>query len=136
MQSKYYKEFNPNPLGKEVGDCQIRALCAVTNKSWYEIYDLLVDYGRITASPFFFTDKDACYYTDLFGMKMHKLPKREKGKKAMTVSQFCKEHPSGKYILRCAKHVIGIVNGEYYDLYPAWDNSTVYKFFEYIESEN
>ena len=32
MQSKFYKEFNPNPLGKEVGDCQIRALCAVTGK--------------------------------------------------------------------------------------------------------
>lgn len=130
-QSKYYKEFNPNPLGKEVGDCQIRALCAVTGKSWYEIYDMLVAYGRKVACPFFWTDPNSSYHTDLFGMVRHKVT-RQKGKKALSVETFCKEHPEGKYILRLAHHCMGIVNGEYYELYAGWEKRTVYTYYEYI----
>lgn len=130
MTDKYYKEFNPNPLGKEVGDCQIRALCAVTGQSWYEIYDKLVMYGREKACPFYWTNPDDNYYKDLFGMIRYKL-KREKGKKALDVKTFCKTHPTGKYILGMANHVVGVVDGLYYDLYPGLGDSTVYTYYEY-----
>ena len=132
--SKYYQEFNPNPLGKEIGDCQIRALCAVTGKSWYEIYDILVDYGRKIACPFFWNDPNNSYHSDLFGMIRHRL-KREKGKKAMNVETFCKEHPKGKYILSMAHHSMGIVDGKYYELYAGWENRTVYTYWEYKEEQ-
>lgn len=130
--SKYYKEFNPNPLGKEVGDCTIRALCAVTGKSWYEIYDIMSDLGKKLACPFNYIDeiKDFDYHTELFGMVRHKVT-REKGKKAMSVAQFCKEHPEGKYILRLSHHHMGVVNGEYCELYPSWEKKTVYTYWEY-----
>lgn len=52
MISKYYEQYNPNPLKKEVGDCVIRALCVVTNRSWYDIYDELSDLGRTKCAPF------------------------------------------------------------------------------------
>ena len=29
---------NPNPLGKETGDCVIRAIAVATNQSWREAY--------------------------------------------------------------------------------------------------
>ena len=129
-QSKYYQEFNPNPLGKEVGDCVIRSLCAVTNKSWYEIYDILSECGRKMACPFtHFELENIDYPTDLFGMTRCKL-KREKGKKAMDVKRFCEEHPTGKYLLRCAHHYMGIVDGKYYELYAGWENATVYTYWE------
>lgn len=58
---------------------------------------------------------------------------REKGKKAMNVDRFCKEHPEGRYILRLANHQMGVVNGKYYELYPCWEKATVYTYWEYKE---
>ena len=33
-----YVFFNPNPEGKSVGDCVIRAISKATNKPWEQIY--------------------------------------------------------------------------------------------------
>lgn len=130
MQSKYYKEFNPNPLGKEVGDCTIRALCAVTGKDWFELYDMLSELGRELACPFNSIElKDYDYHTKLFGMVRHKVV-REKGKKALNVQKFCREHQEGKFILRLANHMMGVVDGKYYELYAGWEDSTVYTYYE------
>ena len=30
--------YNPNPRGRMVGDCTIRALTKATGKSWYDVY--------------------------------------------------------------------------------------------------
>ena len=30
--------FNPNPRGAFVGDCVIRAICKLTNRSWEDVY--------------------------------------------------------------------------------------------------
>ena len=30
--------FNPNPAGKRVGDCAVRALCKALDKSWGQVY--------------------------------------------------------------------------------------------------
>ena len=133
MTSKYYKEFNPNPLRKVVGDCTIRALCAVTGKSWYVIYDILSDMGKKLACPFSHIEiNDYDYHKELFGMIRHKVV-RKKGEKAMNVEQFCKEHPTGKYILRLSHHMIGIVNGKYCELFAGWERRTIYTYWEYVE---
>ena len=33
-----YKYFNPNPCGKNVSDCTVRAICKATGKDWGEVY--------------------------------------------------------------------------------------------------
>lgn len=33
-----YRAYNPNPDGKHVGDCTVRAISAATGKSWEEVY--------------------------------------------------------------------------------------------------
>ncbi len=40
---------NPNPLGKQVGDCAIRAIAIATDKSWRNAYDDLCQLGGIRA---------------------------------------------------------------------------------------
>ena len=37
--------FTPNPLKKEVGDCVVRALCALENRDWNDVYRELCDIG-------------------------------------------------------------------------------------------
>lgn len=33
-----FSYFNPNPEGKQVGDCTVRAIAKATGKSWDETY--------------------------------------------------------------------------------------------------
>lgn len=36
-----------------------------------------------------------------------------------TVSDFCKDHPDGEYIVATGSHVVAVIDGDYYD---AWDS--------------
>ncbi len=40
-----YIYFNPNPDGKAVGDCVIRAIVLATGKSWEDVYVGIADAG-------------------------------------------------------------------------------------------
>lgn len=33
-----YSYFNPNPNGRNVSDCTVRAICKATGKDWGEVY--------------------------------------------------------------------------------------------------
>ena len=128
MMSNYYEHYNPNPTGKETGDCIIRTLCKVTNFSWMELYDQLTEIGRNNCTPFTSLEMDYLF-VDCYKFVKHKVT-RQKGKKALNVKTFCKEHTTGKYILRVAHHVLPVVDGKYYDIYSCWDNKTVYTYYE------
>lgn len=131
--SKYYEQYNPNPAGKETGDCIIRALCKITDCDWLSIYDDLCKLGRDKYTPFTSLDMDYLfvYY---YKFKKHKVI-RQRGKKALTVETFCKQYPHGSHILRLAHHVIAVVDGKYHDIYPCWDKKTVYTYYEYAAGE-
>lgn len=133
MISKYYQHYNPNPSGKETGDCIIRALCKITDRDWLSIYDDLCKLGRENFTPFTSLSMDYVF-VDYRKFKKHKVT-RQKGRKALNVETFCKEHPTGKYIIRLAHHVIAVVDGKYYDIYPCWDKKTVYTYYEYTAKE-
>lgn len=40
-----YNFYNPNPSGKFVGDCVIRAICKIEDKEWEHIYIMICAYG-------------------------------------------------------------------------------------------
>lgn len=42
-------QCNPNPLGKQVGDCVIRAIAIATGRSWKRTYRDLCELGEIEA---------------------------------------------------------------------------------------
>lgn len=117
MKNKLYKYYNPNPAKKEVGDCVIRALCIVTEKSWLDIYDELTVIGRKLYCPLNWKE---CYeaYLKENGWKYTGISNK-KGTKRPTVKGFTKEHKTGKYFLIVANHVVGVSGGQYIDI---WDS--------------
>lgn len=40
-----WKEYNPNPVGRKVGDCVIRAVAKALDLSWEEAYVLVMVNG-------------------------------------------------------------------------------------------
>ena len=42
-----YSYFNPNPNGRNVSDCTVRAICKATGKDWGEAYLALCIQGYL-----------------------------------------------------------------------------------------
>lgn len=44
-----FVRYNPNPAGKNVGDCPVRAICKATGQGWHETYVQLCMQGLALA---------------------------------------------------------------------------------------
>lgn len=124
-----YKYYQPNnkDLKDEYGDCVMRALSKVMNKTWLEMFDDITPLSRELQCPF---NCKTCYETYLKnnGFVYHGISNK-KGSKRPTVESFAKEHKKGTYYLNVANHCVAVVNGVYYD---TWDSGykSLYGYFE------
>lgn len=107
---------NPNPLGKEVPDCVIRAICIATRKPWLMVYDELTQIGRYDCDM---PSSDAVWghYLYLIGFKPFLLERD--CPRCVTVERFAQMHPEGTYIIGTGSHAVTVINGDYYD---SWDS--------------
>lgn len=121
MTSKHYKYFQPNDKDKkdEQGDCVIRALCKVMNKSWLEVFDELLPFAReLQCMP----NSKPCYEAFLLNHGfVYQEISNKKGTKLPTVDSFTKDHKDGVYVLRLAHHIIASVDCYYYDTWDSGD---------------
>lgn len=113
-----WKEFNPNPYGKRVGDCAIRAIAAAEGLSWYDAYDELAHYGRMFGN--------LPNANDIWGLFLKDLGYTRRVVEntcpdCYTVSDFCRDHPKGVYVIGTGNHVVTVIDGNYYD---AWDSGS------------
>lgn len=134
MKDKYYKYFNPNPEGNEdAADCVVRALCAVTDLTWYEVYDKCCEVGRkYGRMPNNSTREFTKIRNEEFGLEPRVIPAPKKGQTSLTVQGFCEKHRKGKYILTTANHDIAVVDGKYWDIHES-SGRKVYKYYELVE---
>ena len=121
-----FKRVNKNPKKHKAGDCAIRAICNAEGKSWYEVFDALVEIARRECyAPMnmeVITEYLKSYktvpvmYEDGYGRK-----KRYKVKELSKL-------PKGKYIVRVAGHMTCVKNGVIED---TWDcgNKACYKIW-------
>lgn len=124
-----YKYYQPNKkdIKDEYGDCVVRALTKVMNKTWIEVFNELIQYAiEIQCMP---NDK-ICYerYLKSNGFVYHDISNK-KGSKRPTVESFAKEHKEGTFFLNVANHVVAVVDGMYYD---TWDSGQccLYGYYE------
>lgn len=109
-----YAGYNPNPLGKAVGDCTVRAIAKVTNQTWDKTFLGLCVVGFELADM---PSANAVWgeYLKREGFKRYSLPCDD----ICTVRQFAAENKTGSFVLALSGHVTAVVNGKYYD---AWDS--------------
>ena len=111
-----YRFFNPNPLGKFVGDCTIRAICAVTGLDWYEIHRQQSDLSRIMADM---PSSDDVWWELLRLHGFRKVQLLDSCPDCYTVEDFAYDHPYGSYVLGPKEHAIAVIDGNWYD---TWDS--------------
>ncbi|MBR6051139.1 MAG: hypothetical protein IKP68_08060 [Clostridia bacterium] len=113
-----FVEYNPNPTGKRVGDCVVRAICKATGITWDDVYLSLFVEG--------FEKKDMPSSNDVWGSYLRSLgfdrePIPNTCPDCYRVRDFCLDHPEGAYILVCQSHVVASVDGDYFDTWNSGD---------------
>lgn len=96
---------------KQKNDCTVRALAIVLNMGYDDAFDMLKRFGRKSNRGIKFSDYAATQST-LYKRTMFPAVK---DKKRMTVSDFCAAYTTGRYIIKTAKHVLCVIDGEVFD---------------------
>lgn len=107
-----WEYFNPNPVAVRVGDCAVRAIAKALAISWEESYLKLVAMGLQMG--------DMPSSNNVWGAVLRMAGFRRFAIDGGTVSDFCKEHRNGVYVLTLDRHVVTAVDGVIYD---TWDST-------------
>lgn len=116
-------QYNPNPAGRYVGDCTIRAICKLTDQDWDSVYVGTTFEG--------FLHKDMPSGNSTWGAYLDRLGYVRRGLPdtcpfCYTVKDFCRDHPVGKYLLALEGHVVAVKDGDYYDTWDSGNESPLY----------
>ena len=109
--------YNPNPAGRIVGDCSIRAVAKALDTDWETAYAMTAANGfQMGDMP----SSDGVWGSVLrqHGFKRYAIPNTCPD--CYTVDDFCRDYPDGTYVLGFGGHTATVVNG---DLYDSWDSS-------------
>lgn len=112
-----YVYFNPNPVGRRVGDCAVRAVAKALDIDWEAAYSIL------TANGFLMGDmpsSDSVWGAALRQRGFFRRAMPDTCPDCYTVSDFCRDNPRGTYVLGLGGHVVTVVDG---DLFDSWDSS-------------
>lgn len=115
--------YNPNPKRKLVDDCTVRAICKVTGKTWIDVYYELSDEGAEVGDLFWQNYVWGRYLTRQ-GFEPFLLPNTCPD--CFTIRDFCELYPHGEFILATGRHVVAVVDGDYYDTSDSGDEVPVY----------
>lgn len=112
-----YVNYNPNPKGKRVGDCVIRAICKATDQEWDDVYIQLCMQGYLMSDMPSSNPVWGAYLKQK-GFLQVTIPNTCPD--CYTVQDFCEEHPEGTFVLGTGTHACCVKDGTLFD---AWDSS-------------
>lgn len=117
-----FRQVNPNPRGLFAEDCVVRAIAIATNQSWDSAYwAICLEGGIIKNMPS--VDSIWGSYLKRHGFVPHPLPTNCPN--CYSVRDFCRENPTGIYILATSSHVIAVIDGDWCDTWDSGDEMPV-----------
>ena len=112
-----WTEFNPNPAGRNVGDCAVRAIAAALEVDWETAFAMLA------ANAFQMGDlpnSDSVWGSVLRQNGFYRMSIPDTCLDCYNAEDFCRDHPHGTFVLGFGGHVATVKDGRIYD---AWDSS-------------
>lgn len=110
-------KFQPNPCGRNVGDCAVRAIAAALNIDWETAFELIAtnafQMGDMPSS-------DSVWGSVLRQNGFYRSAIPNTCPDCYTAEDFMIDHPRGTYVLGFGGHVATVKNGQLYD---SWDSS-------------
>ena len=109
-------EYNPNPAGRNVGDCSVRAISKALNIDWETAYALIALNGYLMG--------DVISSNSVWGavLRQHGFSRSaipNTCPDCYDINDFANDHPKGTYVVGTGNHVVTIKDGAVYD---SWDS--------------
>lgn len=112
-----WQEYNPNPTGRKVGDCAVRAVAKALDTDWETAYLLMAANGfHMGDMP----SSDSVWGAVLRQHGFYRSSIPNKCPECYTAEDFAKDNPKGTFVLGFGGHVATIKNGTLFD---SWDSS-------------
>ena len=124
-----FVEYNPNPVGRRVGDCSVRAISKALDIDWETAYVLLSMNG--------FSMGDMPSSDSVWGATLRQRGYSRKSipdscPDCYTAEDFCRDHPRGTFVLGFGGHVATVRDGELFD---SWNSSQGVPQFYWTKEE-
>lgn len=115
--------YNPNKLGKKVGDCAVRALTKALGVSWNTAYELMVEKGYEMADM---PSSNSVWGAVLKDHGFTRYAIDNTCPECYTAGDFAREHRNGVYVLGFGNHTATIVDGILYDAWNSENETPLY----------
>lgn len=122
-----WRYYNPNPAGRMVGDCSVRAVSAALDVSWDEAFDMVADMAKGMCDM---PSSDAVWGAVLrqHGFVRSTIPNTCPD--CYTIGDFTEDFPFGTYVLGTGGHVVTVRDGEALDTYDSTRQIPAYMWTE------
>lgn len=125
-----WKNYNPNPTGRNVGDCAIRAMTVALDTDWETAYLKLAMNGYLMGD---LPNSDSVWGALLRQNGFYREIIPNTCPDCYTAEDFCNEHPGGVYVLGFGNHVAAVKGGYIYD---SWDSSSEIPIYYWYKKED
>lgn len=125
-----WKSYNPNPTGRNVGDCAVRAITVALGIDWEKAFTVLcVNAFQMGDLP----NSDAVWGSVLRQNGFYRTSIPDTCPDCYSAEDFAEEHPIGVFVLGFGGHVATVKDGMIYD---AWDSSHELPQFVWYKKED
>lgn len=122
-------KYNPNPTGRSVGDCAVRAIAKALDVDWETAFDILSENAyQMGDMP----SADSVWGATLRQNGFYRTSIPNTCPDCYTADDFCVDHPNGTYVLGFGGHVATIKDG---NLYDSWNSSKEIPQFVWYRKE-
>lgn len=112
-----WKLYNPSPVGRNVGDCAVRAIAKALNTDWETSYALIALNGYLMGDM---PSSDAVWGAVLRQNGFSRFAIPNTCPECYTIGDFAEDHPDGVYVVGTGSHVATIRDGIVFD---SWDST-------------
>lgn len=124
-----WRQYNPNPAGRIVGDCAVRAVSAALGVDWETAYDLIASAGYDMGDM---PSSDSVWGAVLRQNGFYRKAIPTTCPDCYTAADFARDNPRGVFVLGFGGHVATIRDGVLLD---AWDSSQEIPQFVWYRKE-
>lgn len=118
-----YVYYNPNPTGRTVGDCAVRALSKALDIPWEEAYAKMAINGyQMGDMP----SSDSVWGSVLRQNGFYREGLPNLCPDCYTAEDFCRDNPVGIYVLGFGGHVATVIDGTLFDSWNSLREIPIY----------
>lgn len=122
-------EYQPNPTGRRVGDCAVRAVAKALDADWEKAYLMLTLNGYQMGD---LPSADSVWGATLRQNGFYRQSIPNTCPDCYTAKDFCRDNPKGVYVLGFGGHVATVKDG---NLYDSWNSENEIPQFVWYRKE-